>query len=268
MDTILNEIVDNKRRELQLVKRDESIGELISRCEAFDYKHVSMRAALEQSQTGIIAEFKRASPSCGWINRDAKVEDVVAAYEQAGATACSVLTDNRYFGGALEDVVAARSVVSLPILRKEFVVDEYQIYQAYVSGANAVLLIASCLSEGECVALARLAKSLGLEVLLEVHNQQELELLNEYVDILGVNNRDLKRMVTDVNISFAMAEVMSSRSVQMKNPPLLISESGLKMASTIRELRSVGFRGFLMGESFMKMDAPADALAKLIGELR
>lgn len=167
-----------------------------------------MRRALAESETGIIAEFKRRSPSKGWLHEDAKIEAVVPAYEAGGASACSVLTDSEFFGGTLEDLQQARRLAALPLLRKDFIVDEYQLYQARTSGASAVLLIAAVLSPDECRRLARTAHELELEVLLEVHTPSELSHLNQYVDMLGVNNRDLGTFHTDVENSLRMIDLL------------------------------------------------------------
>ncbi|MFI3238979.1 MAG: indole-3-glycerol phosphate synthase TrpC [Bacteroidales bacterium] len=267
MERILREIVANKQEELKVEKVDQPIVDLLLKLTDHKYTHYSMRDALQSSPTGIIAEFKRASPSCGWIKEGAKISDIIPAYQEAGAAACSILTDNYYFGGSLDDIVEARKLCTMPILRKEFVVNEYQIYQAYLSGANAILLIASCLDKYKCIALGQLAQSMGLEVLLEVHNEGELDYLNDYVDILGVNNRNLNKMITDVQTSFRLAELMQQRSKEMERPPVLISESGLKDAAIVKELRSAGFEGFLMGETFMRTEDPAATLGKLINQL-
>jgi indole-3-glycerol phosphate synthase len=223
-----------------------------------------MRRALEASPTGIIAEFKRRSPSKGWLSPDAKVCDIVPAYGRAGASACSILTDSCFFGGACSDLSRVRHQVSLPLLRKDFVIDAYQLYQARVLGADAVLLIAAILTGNECERFAAIARQLGMEVLLEVHSESELSHLNENVDMLGVNNRHLGTFHTDVNNSFRMIRPVKSRA---GNAPLLVSESGIPDACTVRKLRDAGFQGFLIGETFMKTADPAGALAEFIREL-
>ena len=202
-----------------------------------------MRRALAESETGVIAEFKRRSPSKGWLHEDAKVEAVVPAYETGGASACSVLTDGEFFGGTLEDLKQARRLVRLPLLRKDFVVDEYQLYQARAEGAAAVLLIAAVLSPDECRRFARTAHELELEVLLEVHTPSELSRLNGYVDMLGVNNRDLGTFHTDVENSFRMADRLR-REVGGGEGPLLVSESGISDPETVVRLREAGFTSY------------------------
>jgi len=224
----------------------------------------SMRRALELSSTGIIAEFKRRSPSKGWLNPKASVSDIVPSYERAGATACSILTDSEFFGGSFSDLKSARGLVKLPLLRKDFIVDEYQIYQSRVMGANAILLIAAILSREKCRGFARLAHQLGLEVLLEVHDEKELSHFNENVDMLGVNNRNLSTFQTDVATSFRMVERMKKETGGGSTAPLLVSESGISEPSVVVQLREVGFRGFLIGETFMKSEKPSDTLRSYI----
>jgi len=185
----------------------------------------------------------------------------VPAYEAGGASACSILTDGDFFGGSLGDLQKARKLVDLPLLRKDFIIDTYQLFQARVIGADAVLLIAAALTEEECRVLAETAHSLQLEVLLEVHSEDELKYLNADIDMLGVNNRNLGTFHTDVNNSFKLVDKMRGFS------PLLVSESGISETDTVRRLREAGFRGFLIGETFMKTERPGDTLADFIGGL-
>ncbi len=258
---ILFKIVEHKRAEL--AKCD--FGDIEVQARAVTRPVISMsRSIRESAKGGIISEFKRRSPSKGWINEAADPRVVVAGYQAAGAAACSVLTNEEFFGGSLADLKAAREVAAeLPLLRKEFIVDERQIFEARVAGADAVLLIASCLSIEECERLASVAHSVGLEVLLEIHTEEELSHLNECIDMLGVNNRNLGSFVTDVATSFRLASRMREEGRDL----VLVSESGLDSASTIKELQAVGFGGFLIGETFMKGDNPPAALAQFIGEL-
>ena len=220
----------------------------------------SFRQALLHSPSGIIAEFKRKSPSRGFIKQGARVEEIVLGYARAGATAVSVLTDEPFFGGTLEDLRMARSVAEIPLLRKDFIVDEYQLCEAKIAGADVVLLIAAALSVDEVWRLARFARKLKLEVLLEIHQQEELDCLCEEVDVVGVNNRDLTTFVTDTDRSLRLAQRIPSRFVK-------ISESGISSPETVKKLRGVGFNGFLMGENFMKEPSPAEALQKFIDAL-
>lgn len=268
MKDILQHIIENKRVEVERQKQAVSLSMLLALgYERIDRPTVSMRASLETSSSGIIAEFKRKSPSKGWLHPGAAIRDVIPAYESAGAAACSVLTDGEFFGGSLGDLQTARSLVRLPLLRKDFIIDAYQIYQARVMGADAILLIAAVLTPGECEELAGLAHSLGLEVLLEIHIEKELEHLNRDVDMLGVNNRNLGSFHTDVENSFRLAERMREVGEQKGLSPLLISESGLKDAAMLKKLRAAGFRGFLIGETFMRGEQPDDVLRELINDI-
>ncbi|MDR1646205.1 MAG: indole-3-glycerol phosphate synthase TrpC [Tannerellaceae bacterium] len=263
---ILQQIVAHKRLEVEQQKQAVSLRTLLALgSERLERPTRSMRAALEQSPSGIIAEFKRRSPSKGWLSPGAQVEDVVPAYARAGAAACSVLTDERFFGGSLGDLQRARNVAAIPLLRKDFIVDEYQLFQARVMGADAVLLIAAVLTEDESVALAETAHSLDLEVLLEIHSEAELRNLHPgAVDMLGVNNRHLGTFHTSVDTSFRLAEHLR-RSLPAGHQPLLVSESGISDAATVERLRETGFRGFLIGETFMRSPEPGRALGTFIG---
>jgi len=256
---ILSEIIANKRFELDVQKRSVSPEQL---CEAATEPRSfrSMRASLAASSSGIIAEFKRRSPSKGWIRKEAKPEEITIAYEQAGASALSILTDEVYFGGTLKDIRAARPLVHIPILRKEFIVDEYQLYQARVIGADAVLLIAAALEVGQCQELLGKAHELGLEVLLELHHEDELCYISPEVDMVGINNRNLGTFYTDIENSFRLAE-------QLPQDTLLVSESGISDPQTVCRLREAGFRGFLIGENFMKAEDPGSSLDQFIQEI-
>ena len=222
----------------------------------------SLREALLRSETGIIAEFKRRSPSKGWIKEEGRADIIPLSYQQNGAAALSILTDEHYFGGSDDFIRQARqSGVTLPILYKNFVIDEAQLYAAALCGASAVLLIAACLSKNECRTLLNKAHELGLEVLLEMHAEQELEYAELEPDLCGINNRNLGSFVTDVENSFRLAELLPKNAVK-------VSESGISNPQTVKALRSAGFRGFLIGENFMKADHPGNALHDFISELR
>lgn len=280
---ILAEIVANKRIEVEGQKQAISIEHLHEQVETIlldnadhandqSFRHRSMKQALASSKTGIIAEFKRRSPSKGWIKETAKSEVIPPAYESAGATALSILTDETFFGGSLRDIRAARSLVNIPILRKDFIIDEYQLLQARIIGADAVLLIASCLTAEECHKLTLQAHSLQLEVLLEVHKPTELSYITQETDMIGVNNRNLGTFVTDVENSFRIAEELKQtvKAMNFSSPPsspLLVSESGISSPETIRRLRSAGFQGFLIGETFMRTEHPEETLANFIREI-
>lgn len=263
---ILETIVANKRREVAEQKATVSLSTMMAMgATRMERPVISMRAALEQSASGIIAEFKRKSPSKGGLHPHARVEDIVPAYEQAGATACSILTDGVFFGGSLDDLQCARKLTDLPLLRKDFMIDEYQLFQARVMGADAVLLIASVLTQKECCRLAEQAHVLEMEVLLEIHHADELSYLNPHIDMLGVNNRHLGTFQTSVEHSFRLAEQVGAEVDRLS--PLLVSESGLSDAGTVEQLRKAGFRGFLIGETFMKTERPGDALKIFIEQL-
>lgn len=266
MKDILDQIIAHKRFELDIQKQAVSPQALEDA--AYEPREFhSMRHSLETSSSGIIAEFKRKSPSKGWIKQDGEAGEIPPAYEKAGASALSILTDELFFGGTLRDIRIARSRVQLPILRKDFIIDEYQLLQARVAGADAVLLIASCLEKEDCRSLAARSRELGLEVLLEVHRESELEYITEEVDMVGINNRNLGTFVTDLRNSFTLAAQLSERVSSFSQRPLLVSESGISSPDTVKELRKAGFRGFLIGETFMKTDAPGQALSHFIREV-
>lgn len=222
----------------------------------------SMKQSLSSSPSGIIAEFKRKSPSKGWLKEEGKPDVIPVSYAENGAAALSILTDEKYFGGKLDFIRTARPMVQCPILRKDFIVDEYQLFQARLTGADAVLLIAAALSKDECRNLAHIAHELQLEVLLETHSEPELDYFNEdSIDMLGVNNRHLGTFHTDVENSFRMAAMLPEKCVK-------VSESGISNPQTIKKLRKAGFRGFLMGEHFMRAAEPGMALKEFILELQ
>lgn len=259
---ILDEIIAHKRIEIAAQEQNVPISFLEDLLEKNDdmAKVHSMKASLAASATGIIAEFKRRSPSKDWINRDADAKIIPASYQQAGASALSILTDEHFFGGGLRDIRAARPTVSLPILRKDFIISRYQLLQAKAAQADAILLIAAALSKEECNALACEAHKLRLEVLLEMHHEDELDYVNEYVDMAGINNRNLGTFHTDVENSFRMAEKLPADILK-------VSESGISNPQTVKLLRQKGFRGFLIGETFMKTANPGNTLSTFIKEL-
>lgn len=262
---ILEEIVAHKRQEIAERKHFIPARELYVYVNEAMQQHPSLpslREALQQSDTGIIAEFKRKSPSKGWIHQDAKVREVAPAYQKAGATAMSILTDTDYFGGYDEFIQEARAIgVTIPILYKNFIVDEYQLFQARQCGASAVLLITAVLSIEECKYLIKTAHDLGMEVLLEMHNEHDLDYADLDADVCGINNRDLGTFTTDVHNSFRLAERLPAGVCK-------ISESGISSPQTVRELREAGFNGFLMGEHFMKETNPGEALLHFINQLK
>ena len=256
---ILEEIVAHKRMEVDRFKAGLSEREIHRLVEPLlDSPVASMSQALTVSDSGIIAEFKRKSPSKGWIKEDGKAEVIPLSYQQNGAAALSILTDEHFFGGCDEFIKAARrSGVEIPVLYKNFVIDEYQLFQARLCGASAVLLIAACLTKPQCKSLMDRAHALGLEVLLEMHAEHELEYADLGPDLCGINNRNLGSFVTDIENSFRLAELLPKDAVK-------VSESGISNPATVRALRSAGFRGFLIGENFMKTPDPGLALREFI----
>ena len=245
MKDILEEIVAHKRKEVEQLYAPKP----------------SLRQALLESNSGIIAEFKRKSPSKNWIKQEGKAEIIPLSYQQNGAAGISILTDEKYFGGKDAFITAAReSGVVIPILYKNFVINEMQLYAAALCGASAVLLIAACLTKQECRNLMQKAHELGLEVLLEMHSEQELEYAELEPDLCGINNRNLGSFVTDVETSFRLAELLPKDAVK-------VSESGISDPKTVIALREAGFRGFLIGENFMKTPDPGESLKKFISSL-
>ena len=256
---ILDKIVARKKEEVEDRKAKTKISDL-EMSELFGRKTFSLQQfVLDKTRTGIIAEYKRKSPSKGIINDKASVQEVTEAYAQS-ASGISVLTDEDFFGGKMEDLQAAR-FNQIPILRKDFMVDEYQIYEAKSIGADVILLIAACLSPFEVKQFAGLAKRLGLEVLLEIHNEAELEHICDEVDLVGVNNRNLKTFEVSIQTSLDLINKIPT------NKPA-VAESGISNVDTIVTLHQAGFKGFLIGENFMKETNPAIAFADFVQKLK
>ncbi len=262
MKDVLDEIVAYKRVEVEGFKQQlppSHIYILVE--EVMDIAQPSMREALMNSSSGIIAEFKRKSPSKGWIKEDGKANEIPLSYQQNGASAISILTDEKYFGGNDRFIKEAReSGVTIPILYKNFVIDEYQLFQARLCGASAVLLIAADLSLVECKSLMHIAHELGLEVLLEMHEERELDYAELEPDMYGINNRNLGTFITDVQNSFRLASRLPEQVCK-------VSESGISNPDTVKMLRMAGFRGFLIGENFMKEHNPGQSLNDFIIKL-
>lgn len=258
---ILDEINNHKRTEIAEAKSKVSLEELKA-SPYFLRKTNSLKAALlREGASGVIAEFKTQSPSKGLINGEAEASEVTEAYVAAGASGLSVLTDDRFFGGSFEDLAKARwANPKAPILRKDFMLDPYQIYEAKAHGADVILLIAESLSKSLLLELAQTAREIGLEVLVEVHSAEELEKLNDMVDLVGVNNRNLKTFEVDVQTSIRLSEQIPAQFVK-------ISESGISDPESIAQLRVAGFKGFLIGETFMKTEDPGKACAEFIRKL-
>lgn len=257
---ILDKIVKDKRIEVNLRKGLIPISQLEASV-LFDRDSVSLANTLRNSTTGIIAEHKRRSPSKSVINQDLNVQDVAKGYEQAGVCGMSVLTDGKYFGGSLDDLLLARASVKMPLLRKEFIIDTYQIIEAKAYGADVILLIAAILSKAEIKMFSELAKSLGLDVLLEVHNEEELhKSIMPSLDMLGVNNRNLKTFEVSLETSKGLSEIIPDDFVK-------VSESGISSIEAIKELKPYGYQGFLIGENFMKTNDPGENAKKFINQL-
>jgi len=260
MSTILDKITAYKKQEV--AQRSALYPtKLLEQSIYFETPTVSMCQFLKrEDKQGIIAEFKRQSPSKGAINPYAKVEEVSIGYMQAGASALSVLTDTHFFGGKNEDLTEARTFNYAPILNKNFIIDEYQIVEAKSIGADVILLIAECLEKKRLQELAAFAKQLGMEVLMELHTREQLDKLCPEVDMVGVNNRNLKTFEVDLNNSLAIAEQLPSELIK-------VAESGISNPETVVMLKQHGFEGFLIGEHFMRHGRPQEACAKFIQQV-
>lgn len=255
--SILDRIVAYKLKEVQTAKTVVSIEQMRRNAFLHLMSTHSFTNAIKRSSTGVIAEFKRRSPSKGEIHAMAEADVVVQAYSEAGAACCSILTDTAFFGGSLNDLAIARSAVQIPLLRKEFIVDEYQIYQSRLYCADAILLIASVLTASQISNFIRIAHDLNLQTLLEIHSESELDRFDDATDLVGVNNRNLHDFHTDIEASCRLIERLPQSVVK-------ISESGISEPSQVSALRSAGFDGFLIGERFMKHSNPGDALKQFI----
>ncbi|WP_298480818.1 indole-3-glycerol phosphate synthase TrpC [uncultured Maribacter sp.] len=258
---ILERIVIDKRKEVDIKKSLIPVSQLESSV-LFSRKTVSLANALKNSTTGIIAEHKRRSPSKSIINHTLNVQDVATGYENAGVCGISVLTDGKYFGGSIDDLLIARAAVRMPLLRKEFIIDEYQILEAKAHGADVILLIAAILTRKEIKTFSELAKSLNLDVLLEIHNEEELhKSVMPSLDMLGVNNRNLKTFEVSLETSKTLSEIIPDDFVK-------VSESGISSIEAIKELRPYNYKGFLIGENFMKTDNPGESATTFINSLK
>jgi len=258
---ILETIIARKKEEVDTAKKNVSLKQLEY------YRHYNANvpslteSILKPGANGIIAEFKRKSPSKGDINAAAKVENIIPGYENAGVAGISILTDSDFFGGKKDDLTKGRDLCSLPIIRKEFIIDPYQIYEARAIGASAILLIGAILNKQQTLELASLANSLDMEVLFEIHNEKELDLLNNYINMVGINNRNLKTFDVDLEQSIRLAN-------QLPDNMLPIAESGIASIDDYLYLRQAGFKGFLMGEYFMKTKDPAIACSNLCEKIK
>ncbi|MGN6438443.1 MAG: indole-3-glycerol phosphate synthase TrpC [Agriterribacter sp.] len=257
---ILDTIIEHKKQEVAQRKQQTPV-EVLQQSAFFNRETLSLKNYLvKPDKTGIIAEFKRKSPSKGWINADADPLKITGAYAKFGASGLSVLTDEQFFGGSADDLQKAR-VNEVPILRKDFMIDEYQLLEAKAMGADVILLIAANLTPQQTKALAATAKGLGLEVLLEIHNEQELEHICDEVDLVGVNNRNLKTFEVSLETSITLSKLIPSGKLK-------ISESGISNVEAINELKKHGYQGFLIGENFMKAPDPAIAFAAFVEQLK
>ncbi len=258
--TILEKIIETKKNELEIVKKTISIEDL-KKLPNFQKKSISLVNRLKNSSHGIIAEHKRRSPSKSIINKSTNIDQIIHGYDRADVCGISVLTDKEYFGGSLDDLRNARNLTNIPILRKEFIIDKYQLIEAKAYGADVILLIAACLNKHQIINLSAFAKEIGLEVLIEVHNENELEkCLIDTIDIIGVNNRNLKTFEVDINTSIKLSNIIPEKYLK-------ISESGISNYDEIRKLRNHGFKGFLIGELFMKNNDPGKEVLDLIEKI-
>lgn len=257
---ILDTIVANKRKEVEARKKKVTVATL-QREKHFSKEVLSLKSfLLNRDKTGIIAEYKRKSPSKGIINAHSTVEAVTSAYAFNGASGISVLTDEVFFAGKLDDLLAA-TINEVPILRKDFMIDEFQILEAKAFGAAVILLIAACLTPDEVQAMAKVAKSIGLEVLLEIHNEEELAHICDEVDLVGVNNRNLKTFEVSIDTSLELINKIPTEKTA-------VAESGISNVDTILTLRDAGFKGFLIGEYFMKEQDPSIAFVDFVTQLK
>ena len=257
MKDVLSEIIAHKKIEVENQKKLVSIKDIEKKISESSYQSISLKDALLKSSHGIIAEFKRRSPSKSWINKEADASIIPLEYENNGAAALSILTDEVYFGGNINDLQKTVALTSIPVLRKEFIVDEYQLFEAKMFGAHAILLIAAALTPQQCKQFTQTAQSIGLEVLLELHDESEIEHVSPLNNMIGINNRNLGTFETTVEKSFKMIDTLPKEA-------LLISESGISDSLTVYELRQAGYRGFLIGENFMKSSNPGTALKQFI----
>lgn len=262
MSTILDNIIANKRKEIEKYKPLSSVERFTKEGFFWDVSNRSLKQnLLAAGSTGIIAEFKRKSPSKGWFKtKELEVETVVRYYNDLGAAGISVLTDENFFGGDLDDLIQTKVISDIPVLRKDFMIDEWQIAEAKAFGADVILLIAACLTPADVKHMAAFAKSIGLEVLLEIHNEEELDHICDDVDMVGVNNRNLKTFDVDINTSLNLIN-------KIPGDKPAVAESGISNVETIAILRQAGFKGFLIGETFMKEPDPGKAFAEFVKQL-
>ena len=255
--TVLEKIISNKKKEVAALKEQYSVRDL-EKCKLFSRTTLSLSEFIVNPfRSGIVAEFKRKSPSGGIMNSNSPVEEVTKGYSSAGASGLSILTDKLFFGGDCADLINTRKHNKIPILRKEFIIDEFQVIESKASGADAILLIASLLDNKQLTTLARLSRTMNMEVLFEIHSLQELDNINEYVNIIGVNNRDLRTLTTNIELSAELADKIPGEFIK-------ISESGISTPQTIIDLKVAGYNGFLIGEYFMSKPDPVNAFIDFV----
>jgi indole-3-glycerol phosphate synthase len=259
---ILDEIIAHKKKEVEERKSLYPV-KLLEKSIYFSSPTVSLKKYIQRpDKSGVIAEIKRKSPSKGILNKNVSIERTSIGYMQAGASALSILTDNKFFGGSNDDLTMARKFNFCPILRKDFTIDEYQVIEAKSIGADAILLIAAALEPKTAENLARFAHALGLEVLLEVHDEDELKRSSGVdADLVGVNNRSLKTFDVSIDVSRRLASMIPNEKVK-------VSESGLSDPATISELKKIGYEGFLIGETFMKHGRPEEVAMEFIRQIK
>lgn len=253
--TILDTILDTKRREVETLKKHFTIKDF-EKMPFFTSETRSLKEAILANDFGIIAEIKRKSPSAGSLNESIIPSLLAQEYEKSGVVGISVLTDYEFFGGSIEDVIEVKRNVSLPVLRKEFIIDEIQLFEAKAIGADAILLIAEALTEEEALHFTILAQNLGLEVIMEFHEKSQLSKINDEVDIVGVNNRNLKLQKTDISNSIELFDFLPKNKV-------LLSESGIKTTEELIQIANCGYHGALIGESILKSNSPKDFIKSL-----
>ena len=258
---ILDKIVAAKHLEVAQRKHEIPLSKLTQNPQFKEPCFSLKRSLKRENSSGIIAEHKRKSPSLGYIREHSDVVEVVTAYAKAGAACLSVLTDFEFFGGSMSDLRAARRAVNIPILRKDFMIDEYQIYEAKANGADVILLIAECLTQEEVKILAECAKNIGLEVLLEMHDSEGLDKICDAVSCVGINNRNLKTFEVSLQTSIDLSKMIPDQFIK-------VAESGISQPESIEILRGHGFQGFLIGEAFMKAENPGQAIADFIAASR
>ena len=260
MKTILDAIVDNKRKEVEILKKEFGYQHF-EKQKHFSRECISLKRRLTEQEFGVIAEIKRKSPSAGDINVDLNISEQGKLYAESGVAGISCLTDKKYFGGSIDDLSELRKVVNVPILRKEFIIDEIQLFEAKAAGADALLLIAEILTKEEALHLTIMAQSLGLEVIMECHDRKNLDKINELVDIIGINNRNLHLQKTDIQTSLDLFHFIPSGRA-------CISESGIQNFNHIFELQKAGFNGALIGESILKNSSPSEFISSLTSNNR